>query len=59
MVHNSYGTGKICAFEDLGGISDWWEALGTLFRENLGTQIYPFNQFRSQIGSRIEVRTRS
>ena len=44
MVHNSYGTGKICVFEDLGGILDWREALGTLFRENLGTQIYPYNQ---------------
>ena len=42
MVHNSCGTGKTWFFEDLGRISDWREALGTVFRENVGTQIYPF-----------------
>ena len=37
MVHNLYVAGKICAFEDLGGILDWREALRTLIQENLGT----------------------
>ena len=44
MVHNSCSTGKTWVFEDLGRISDWQEALGTVFRENVGTQIYPYNQ---------------
>ena len=48
MVHNLYGTGEKCVFEDLGGISDKREALGTLFWENLGNQIYPYNQCTSE-----------
>ena len=44
MVYNSYGTGKTWIFEDLGRISDSREDLGTVFRENVGTQVYPYDQ---------------
>ena len=44
MVYNSCGTGKTWIFKDLDRISDSWEDLGTVFRENLGIQVYPYDQ---------------
>ena len=44
MVYNSYGTGKTWIFEDLDSISDSREDLDTVFRENLGIQVYPYDQ---------------